>query len=80
MLKIGSIRWRGKCGRHPAFDPEDGEGAIRGGCERCLALLEISRTHQKLVSQIRAFGPPKPEKPKPAGDDSRQTSLFDIVE
>ena len=36
MLKIGTVRWRGKCPRHPRFDPYmDGRAAIRGGCEKC---------------------------------------------
>jgi hypothetical protein len=30
MLKIGTVKWRGRCPQHPTFDPEaDGPGAIR---------------------------------------------------
>jgi hypothetical protein len=78
MLKIGTLRWKGRCGRHPQFDPNDGEGAIRGGCARCYALLDIHRSHRRLLELMRAFGPPKerPARTKPSIDE-HQPSLFD---
>ena len=79
MLKIGSIRWRGKCSRHPGFDPYiDGRGAIRGGCARCGLLADISETHQSLVKQMRAFSPPAESRRKaaPPDDSHLQASLF----
>ena len=80
MLRVGSIRWKGKCGRHPAYNPEDGEGAIRGGCERCHALLDIFRQHTKLVRAMREFGPmqDRPMKPSPKRD-GLQPSLFEQI-
>jgi len=79
MLRVGSVRWKGKCSRHPAYDPEaDGPGAIKGGCQRCTLLLEIHGHHQQLVKLIRQFGT-REEKPRPAGEgaEGRQLSLLD---
>jgi hypothetical protein len=78
MLKIGTLRWKGRCGRHPHFDPHDGEGAIRGACSRCYGLLEIHRQHVKLVEMMRAFGPVR-DKPQPPEHPlhEHQPSLFD---
>jgi hypothetical protein len=78
MLKIGTLRWKGRCGRHPQYDPHDGEGAIRGGCARCYALLEIHRNHRHLLEMMRAFGPAKerPVHPKLVMDRN-QPGLFD---
>jgi hypothetical protein len=77
MLKIGSIRWRGKCPRHPSFDPyADGRGAIKGACAKCTALVEIHESHQKMVALMRSFAPPQTVRKKIAVLDLRQTSLF----
>lgn len=77
MLKIGSIRWRGKCPRHPRFDPYlDGRGAIRGGCEKCTALVDIHNHHVQMLALMRRFNPPQqPKKRQSAAADS-QASLF----
>ena len=78
MLKIGTLRWKGRCGRHPMYDPADGEGAIRGGCNRCQALLEIYRQHQRLIEMMLAFGPARERPARPAHVlDEFQPSLFD---
>jgi len=78
MLKIGTLRWKGRCGRHPQYDPADGEGAIRGACTRCYALLEIHRQHRRLLEMIRAFGPPRERPVKVIRVfDEHQPSLFD---
>lgn len=77
MLTLGTLRWRGRCSRHPTFDPCDGEGAIRGACARCYALLEIYTQHRRLVELIRAFGPMRDRPTVKVLDDSRQASLFD---
>ncbi len=59
MLKIGTVRWRGKCPKHPMFDPEaDGPGAIKGGCPRCQDLQTIFDSHQRTVRLMRTFGTP----------------------
>ena len=56
MLKIGSVRWRGKCPRHPRFDPDlDGRGAIKGECEKCTALAEIHSHHVQMLALMRGF-------------------------
>jgi len=65
MLKIGAVRWRGKCSRHPMFDPfEGGRGAVKGGCPRCATLVEIYELHQKMLSMMRTFIPPPVKKRK----------------
>lgn len=80
MLKIGIVKWRGKCSKHPGFDPYlDGRGAIRGGCSRCEALAEIQTCHQRMLALMRQFAPPDPKKAaaKSRGDAHLQESLFD---
>lgn len=80
MLKIGSVRWRGRCTKHSSYNPEiDGLGGIKGGCRRCQLLLEIWESHQKMVRLIREFGT-RETAPKPKGesDADRQLSLLDF--
>ncbi len=81
MLKIGSIKWKGKCAKHPLYDPADGgQGAIRGGCPRCQSLLELYIQHARLVQMMRSFGPQAEERPKrepKIKNDGVQASLFD---
>jgi len=77
MLKIGVVRWRGKCSRHPAFDPySDGVGAVRGGCSKCLALVEIHDYHRKMMTLMRGFAPPIVKKKQQDAFEERQESLF----
>jgi len=79
MLKLGTLRWKGRCGRHPRYDPAvDGEGGIRGGCRRCMDLLEIHQQHKQLINLLRSFGPMRERagKTELAGD-RRQRGLFD---
>ncbi len=33
---------KGKCPLHPGYNPESGEGKIRGGCRHCLALYGLN--------------------------------------
>lgn len=79
MLKIGSIRFQAKCNRHPMYNPEDGRGAIRGGCPKCELLHDIHTAHTKLVELMRQT---KNDTPKAAAAkagasvDPRQTALF----
>jgi hypothetical protein len=80
VLKIGAIRWKGRCSKHQRYNPEtDGLGGIRGGCVRCELLLEIYGHHSALVRLIREFGTRPEVKPKAraAGSD-RQMSLLDL--
>jgi hypothetical protein len=81
VLKIGNVTWKGKCGRHPKYDPAgEGEGGIRGGCTRCYALLAIHRQHAALMRALREFGPAA-ERKKPQRTATTlagaQASLFD---
>jgi hypothetical protein len=78
MLKIGTVKWRGKCSRHPMFDPEaDGIGAIKGGCSRCQDLQAIFESHQITLRLMRTFAPPAAPRRKPADlDAERQQDLF----
>lgn len=79
MLKFGTVRFKGRCERHPGFDPYEGPGSIRGGCKRCELLLEIYNTHGRLVELIRKAkneaGPVLVRRAAAAGDE-RQTTLF----
>jgi hypothetical protein len=78
MLRIGSIRWRGKCPRHPGFDPHfDGRGAIRGGCERCSLLADIQALHTEMLGMMRKFTPPRSDRRPAAANHNLQTNLFE---
>ena len=77
MLKIGSIRWRGKCPRHPRFDPYlDGRAAITGGCERCTALADIYSHHVQMLALMRGFSVPQKPKKRVEKKPDLQASLF----
>jgi len=79
MLRLGTLRWKGRCPRHQRYDPRsEGEGGVVGGCTRCLKLLEIYEHHRELQRLMREFGPVRERagtKEKPAG--ARQPSLFE---
>jgi hypothetical protein len=80
MLKIGAVRWRGKCSRHPMFDPfEGGRGAVKGGCPRCTSLVEICEMHQKMLALMRTFAPPAKKPTRDGLPDlaNLQIGLFD---
>lgn len=80
MLRIGSILWRGKCPKHPGFDPRvESAETIRGACEKCLSLAEIHAHHTRMIALMRRFSPPKEGKnanKQTAADGGRQGSLF----
>jgi hypothetical protein len=82
MLKIGTVKWQGKCPRHPMFDPEsDGRGAIKGGCPRCQELQAIHDSHQRTVKPMRAFGPLWAQHKKATEREvDRQQGLFNVPE
>jgi len=75
MLKLGTLRWKGKCARHPSYDPVDGEAAIRGACEKCYLLLDIYVQHRRLLELMRTFGPPRERAAKQTREF--QPGLFD---
>lgn len=79
MLKIGTLRWKGRCKRHPKYNPAyDGEAAIKGGCRHCIELLEIHLQHVKLQQMMREFGPLRDRRtPKVRDLDSAQACLFE---
>ncbi len=80
MLKLGSIRWRGKCSKHPGYDPYlDGRGAIRGGCERCGLLADIQTRHTEMLALMKRFAPAVPKR-RAEPHNNRQTSLFGEIE
>ena len=77
MLKLGSIRFRAKCVRHPKFNPaRDGLAAIKGGCPKCHLLLEIFETHRRLVGLMRQAVPARENPPKSDPSDTSQLALF----
>jgi hypothetical protein len=52
----------------------DGRGAIKGGCERCTALVDIHNHHIQMLALMRGFSPPP--KPKPKRRQDLQINLF----
>lgn len=37
-----TFRFRGRCEKHPRYDPaKNGEGTIKGGCETCVQLYKL---------------------------------------
>ena len=77
MLKIGSVRWRGKCPKHPRFDPDlDGRAAIRAGCEKCSALADIHEHHVRMLSLMRGFAPQQKARRSQTPHAHLQESLF----
>jgi hypothetical protein len=54
MLRLGTVRFRAKCPRHPRYNPAlEGEGAIKGGCQKCQLLLEIFYAHRQMVTLMK---------------------------
>ena len=79
MLKIALVNLRATCGRHPHYNPEDGQAAVKGACPRCLQLLSIYQTHQQLTAQLhnlRNVKHDKPNRPAKEQPESRQIPLF----
>ena len=79
MLKLGSIRFRARCPRHPAYDPANGgESAIRGGCQRCHLLLEVFHAHARFIALARQARSSPEEAPRKVTEaiDERQATLF----
>jgi len=77
MLKLGSVRFRAKCARHPKFNPaREGLAAIRGACPKCHLLLDIFEMHQRLVGLMRQAVPPRETPAKASGASGNQLPLF----
>jgi hypothetical protein len=78
VLKIANVRWKGRCSKHPKYDPRlDGEAGIRGGCQRCYALLAIYDQHHALMTALREFGSSAERKRAAVARPDNQPSLFD---
>src|SRR6266496_1031910 len=59
MLKLAvraEYRIRGRCSRHPAYNPvKDEQGGIRGGCKSCHELLNAYRAYVALRKAMEEF-------------------------
>jgi hypothetical protein len=79
MLKIGTVRWRGKCSRHPSFDPEAHRIGAIIDCSFCQDLRAILESHQHTLQLMRTFAPTRsPKRRKRIDPDAaRQKDLFD---
>jgi hypothetical protein len=54
-LKI-TERVKGKCSRHPRYNPEkDGRAGIRGGCSCCFSLYDLYHARVTLDAAKREF-------------------------
>jgi hypothetical protein len=54
-LKI-TERVKGKCSRHPRYNPEkDGRAGIRGGCSCCFSLFDLYQARMALDAAQREF-------------------------
>lgn len=49
-------RIKGRCSRHPAYNPvKDDQGGIKGGCEECHALFHAYRAYLAFREAIEEF-------------------------
>jgi hypothetical protein len=54
-LKINE-RVKGKCSRHPRYNPDkDGRAGIRGGCSCCFSLYDLYQARMALDAAQREF-------------------------
>jgi hypothetical protein len=54
-LKVAE-RIKGKCNRHPCYNPErDGRGGIKGGCSACFCLYDLQQASRALDAAHREF-------------------------
>jgi hypothetical protein len=73
-LKI-TERVKGKCNRHPRYNPEkDGRAGIRGGCSCCWSLYDLYQARMALLSENSSAGQRPGRAIAPAG--IRQRSLL----
>jgi hypothetical protein len=57
----------------------DGRGAIRGGCEKCTALVDIHTHHVQMLALMRGFSPPQKARRRPEKMPDMQANLFSDV-
>jgi hypothetical protein len=49
---------------------------MRGACAKCAQLAEIQECHQRMLSLMRAFAPPRSSRKHPGEEAEVQWSLF----
>jgi hypothetical protein len=54
----------------------DGRGAIKGGCDKCTALVDIHSHQVQMLALMRSFAPPPKPKRRPEKAPDLQTNLF----
>jgi len=54
----------------------DGRGAIKGGCEKCTALVDIHSHHVQMLALMRGFAPPQRIKRRLEKPADLQANLF----
>jgi hypothetical protein len=55
-MLIIRYRWKGKCPKHPRYDPrKHGEGGIKAGCATCYALLAVYARLRKVMEGAALF-------------------------
>lgn len=53
MLNL-KLAYKGRCPRHPRFNPErDGRGGVRGGCRVCDALCSVFEAMGRLRQSLQ---------------------------
>ncbi|HTF64930.1 MAG TPA: hypothetical protein VK638_19810 [Edaphobacter sp.] len=60
MLKMSftvrmKLRLKGRCSKHPRYNPEQGAGVIRGGCPLCLALYQIVAARDRATAALKVL-------------------------
>ena len=55
MLRLGHLSFRGKCPKHPAYNPAASHTELDTICRVCQALAEIHAAHQQLLHMVRGF-------------------------
>lgn len=55
MATTIKIRWHGACPKHPKFNPENGGGAVKGGCLFCLSLVRLYREAASLHEDLKQY-------------------------
>lgn len=48
-------KYKAKCPRHPGYNPEQGRGAIRGGCAICNSLADVTTARDHLIEALSDF-------------------------
>lgn len=78
-MKIRSRKFEGRCARHKRYNPAvDGQGAIRGGCPRCLLLFDIWEASLKINQLIRKFDPNHDDLKKPASPRAKAKAVPEV--